>query len=187
MKPKVVALGLILFLLGLYTGVINPSLTLALSRSLGFTTISYKEEPLLPLTLININAKESVKIETDLPTNPDRIALVGSFEADGPLNFYFMDEEGLRAWESGLSARLYEAAITQTKYDLTIKLDNAGKYYAVFDNPQESRRSAVFKLNEKVLMYQVNSEVEILPQITLLIGFIFMLIGLKLGGKKKST
>ena len=189
MKPKVVAVGLILFLLGLYTGVINPSITLALSKSLGFTYTSYKEDPLFPLTLLSVNANGRVKVDIDLPSNPDRVAIVVGFEADGPLNFYLMDEDGLKAWESGNIARggIYAATIAQPKYNQTIELEKAGRYYAVFDNTQESRRSAIFAVSEKVLTYQVNSQMEILPQITLLIGFIILLIGLKLSGKKKST
>jgi len=189
LKPKVVAVGLILFLLGLYAGVINPSVALALSKSLGFTYTSYKEEPLLPLTLLSINATGRVKVDIDLPSNPDRVAILISFEADGPLNFYLMDEDGLKAWESGNMARggVYAAAIAQPKYNQTIELEKAGRYYAVFDNTQGSRRSVLFTLSEKVLTYQVNPQMEVLPQITLLIGFILILLGLKLGGKKKST
>ena len=194
MKPKVVALGLILFLIGLYTGVINTSVTLALSKSLGFTYTSYKEGPLLPLTLLSINAYGRAKVDIDLPSNPDRVAIVVSFEADGPVNFYLMDEDGLRAWEGGTIARggVYAAAIAQPKYNQslsnqTLPLQNAGRYYAVFDNTQESRRSVVLTVSEKVLTYHVNSQMEVLPQITLLIGFIILLIGLKLGSKKKST
>jgi uncharacterized membrane protein YiaA len=194
LKPKVVALGLILFLIGLYTGVINPSVTLALSKSLGFTYTSYKEGPLLPLTLLSINAYGRAKVDIDLPSNPDRVAIVVSFEADGPVNFYLMDEDGLRAWEGGTIARggVYAAAIAQPKYNQslsnqTLPLQNAGRYYAVFDNTQESRRSVVLTVSEKVLTYHVNSQMEVLPQITLLIGFIILLIGLKLGSKKKST
>ena|GEM_PF-2987729 len=187
MKPKIVAVGLILFLIGLYTGVVNPSVTLAVSKSLGFTSTSYKDEPLLPLTLLNVNAKDSVKVEIDLPSNPDRVAIVSSFVADGPLNFYLMDEEGLRAWERGSTARVYDAAIAQPKYNLTLKLEKAGKYYVVFENPQESRRNVVFTVSQRVLVYYVNTQMEILPQITLLIGFVITLIGLKLSGKKKPT
>lgn len=194
MKPKVVALGLILFLIGLYTGVINTSVTLALSKSLGFTYTSYKEGPLLPLTLLSINAYGRAKVDIDLPSNPDRVAILVSFEADGPVNFYLMDEDGLRAWEGGTIARggVYAAAIAQPKYNQslsnqTLPLQNAGRYYAVFDNTQESRRSVVLTVSEKVLTYHVNSQMEVLPQITLLIGFIILLIGLKLGSKKKST
>jgi uncharacterized membrane protein YiaA len=194
LKPKVVALGLILFLIGLYTGVINTSVTLALSKSLGFTYTSYKEGPLLPLTLLSINAYGRAKVDIDLPSNPDRVAIVVSFEADGPVNFYLMDEDGLRAWEGGTIARggVYAAAIAQPKYNQslsnqTLPLQNAGRYYAVFDNTQESRRSVVLTVSEKVLTYHVNSQMEVLPQITLLIGFIILLIGLKLGSKKKST
>lgn len=187
MKPKILAVGLILFLLGLYAGVINPSVTLAVSKSLGLAYTSYKDEPLIPLTLLNINANDSAKLEIDLPSNPDRVAILGSFVADGPLNFYLMDEEGLRAWEKGLTARVYDAAIAQPKYNLTLQLEKTGRYYAVFDNTQESRRSVVFTLSQKVLVYYANSQIESLPQITLLIGFIIILIGLKLGGKKKST
>ena len=185
MKPKVVAVGLILFLVGLYTGVINPSVTLALSKSLGFTYTSYNEEPILPLSLLSINEKDRVKVEIDLPDNPDRVAILVSFEADGPLNFYLMDEEGLKAWEKGLSARVYDAAIAQTKYNLTLSLEKVGRYYAVFDNTQESRRSVVFTLTQKVLIYSLNSQAEFLPQLAVLIGFIVILIGLKLGGKKR--
>jgi uncharacterized membrane protein YiaA len=194
LKPKVVALGLILFLIGLYTGVINTSVTLALSKSLGFTYTSYKEGPLLPLTLLSINAYGRAKVDIDLPSNPDRVAILVSFEADGPVNFYLMDEDGLRAWEGGTIARggVYAAAIAQPKYNQslsnqTLPLQNAGRYYAVFDNTQESRRSVVLTVSEKVLTYHVNSQMEVLPQITLLIGFIILLIGLKLGSKKKST
>jgi len=189
LKPKIVAVGLILFLVGLYTGVINPSVTLALSKSLGFTYTSYKEEPLLPLTLLSINEKDRVKVEIDLPNNPDRVAILISFEADGPLNFYLMDEDGLKAWESRNLARsgVYAAAIAQPNYNQTIELEEAGRYYAVFENAQESRRSVVFTISEKVLTHHMNSQMEILPQITLLIGFIVLLIGLKLGSKKKST
>jgi len=172
-------------MLGLYAGVINPSLTLAISKSLGFVNTSYKEEPLLPLTLINVNSKDSVKVEVDLPSNPNRIAITGSFIADGPLNFYLMDEEGLKAWAGGSTARVYDAAIFQQRYNLTINLERAGKYYAVFDNPQESRRSVIFTLSEKVMVYYADSQMEILPQITILIGFLLILIGLKLGGKRK--
>ena len=189
MKPKVVTVGLILFLVGLYTGVINPSVTLALSKSLGFTYTSYNEEPILPLSLLSLNEKDRVKVEIDLPDNPDRVAILVSFEADGPLNFYLMDEAGLRAWESRnlATSGVYAAAIAQPKFNQTIELEKAGRYYAVFDNTQESRRSVVFTVSEKVLTYHVNSQMEVLPQITLLIGFIILLIGLKLGGKKKST
>ena len=189
MRSKVVAVGLILFLIGLYAGVINPSATIALSNSLGFTYTSYKEEPLLPLTLISINARDIVKVDINLRSNPDRAAVLISFKADGPLNFYLMDEDGLKAWESGNIARggVYVAAIAQTKYNRTIDLEKAGRYYAVFDNTQESRRSVVLEVSEKVLTYQVSPQMEVLPQITLLIGFILILIGLKLRGKKKST
>jgi uncharacterized membrane protein YiaA len=189
LKPKVVAAGLILFLIGLYAGVINPSATIALSNSLGFTYTSYKEEPLLPLTLISINARDIVKVDINLRSNPDRASVLISFEADGPLNFYLMDEDGLKAWESGNIARggVYAAAIAQTKYNQTIELEKAGRYYAVFDNTQESRRSVVLEVSEKVLTYQVSPQMEVLPQITLLIGFILILIGLKLRGKKKPT
>ena len=185
MKPKVLVFGLILFMIGLYTGVINPSVTLAISKSIGFTSTSYRNEPLLPPTLLNVNAKDNVKVELDLPSNPDRVAIIGSFIADGPLNFYLMDEDGLKAWERGFSARVYDAAIAQTKYNITLSLERVGRYYAVFDNTQESRRSVVFTLNERLLIYSVNSGMEIVPQLTLLIGFIVILIGLKLGGKKQ--
>jgi hypothetical protein len=185
LKPKILVVGLILFIVGLYTGVINPSVTLALSKSLGLANTSYRNEPLIPLTLLNVNPKDSVKVEIDLPSNPDRVAIIGSFTADGLLNFYLMDEDGLGAWEKGLSARVYDAAIAQTKYNLTLSLEKLGKYYAVFDNTQESRRSVVFTLNQRVLIYSLNSQMDILPQLTVLIGFIVMLIGLKLGGKKE--
>jgi len=186
LKPKILIVGIVLFIVGLYVGVINPSVTLAISKSLGLTSTSYQDEPLLPLTLLNVNAKDSVKVEIDLPSNPNRVAIVGSFTADGPLNFYLMDEEGLKAWEKGLSARVYDAAIAQTKYNLTLSLEKVGRYYAVFDNTQESRRSVVFTLTQKVLIYSLNSQAEFLPQLAVLIGFIVILIGLKLGGKKQS-
>ena len=187
MKPKVFSLGLILFLIGLYTGVINPSVTFTILKSLGFTSTSYQNEPLLPLTLLSVNAKDSAKVEIELPYNPDRVAIVGSFEADGPLNFYFMDAEGLTAWQRGSMARPYSAALAQTKYNLTVTLEKAGKYYAVFENLDESKRSVIFTLNQRVMVYYVNSQMKVLPQLTLLIGFIITLIGIKLGSKKKST
>jgi hypothetical protein len=189
LKPKVVAVGLILSLIGLYTGVINPSVTMVLSKSLGFTYTCYKEEPLLPLTLLSINARDRAKVDINLQSNPDRAAVLISFEADGPLNFYLMDEDGLKAWESDNIARggVYAAVIAQTKYNQTIELEKAGRYYVVFDNTQESRRSVVLEVSEKVLTYQVSPQMEVLPQITLLIGFILILIGLKLRSKKKST
>lgn len=186
MKTKIIVAGVILLLIGLYTGLINPSVTVALGRQFGFTYTSYKEEPLIPLTLLRIGAKDSLRVEIQIPDNPDRDVVVGSYVADGQLNFYLMDEEGLSAWQKGSPARLFDAAISQGKYNLTLKLERAGRYYAVFENPQEIQRSVVFTLSQKVLTYHVDSKLEIVPQITLLLGFVLILVGLRIGGKKKS-
>ncbi|MEM3386986.1 MAG: hypothetical protein QXN08_04860 [Nitrososphaerales archaeon] len=187
MKTKIVVIGLVLFVIGLYAGVINPSITIDFGKSFGLTYTSTVEENLLPLTLLRINAKDSLKVEIEIPNNPDRVAIVGSYIADGQLNFYLMDEDGLNAWQKGSAARLYDAAISQAKYNLTLKLEEAGRYYAVFENPQESQRSVVFTLNQKVLTYHINEQMEIIPQLTVLIGFILIIIGLKIGGKKKTA
>ncbi len=186
MNAKILATGLVLFVIGLYAGVINPPLIIAVGKSFGFTYTSYVEETILPLTLLRIDAKGSLKVEIEVPNNPDRVAVVGSYIADGQLNFYLMDEEGVSAWQKGSAAHLYDAAISQTKYNLTLKL-RAGAYYAVFDNPQESQRSVVFTISQRVLTYHMNPQMEIVPQLTLLSGSILILIGLKMGGKKKST
>lgn len=186
MKPKILAIGLILFIIGLYTGVINPSLTVAISKSLGLTYTTTVDETLIPLTLLRIGAKDSSRVELELPNNPDRVAVVGSYTADGPLNFYLMDEEGLTAWQKFSPAHIYDAAISQAKYNLTLRLEKAGRYYAVFENPQEGQRSVVFTISQRLLTYHTNPQMDIIPQITLLLGFILILIGLKLGAKKET-
>ncbi len=185
MKTKVALVGAIILIIGLYTGIINPSSMLGLARGLGLTATSYKDENLIPLTLLRVNPRDSVVLSLDITNNAERASIVGRYTADGMVNFYLVDGEGLKSWQEKAQARLYAASIAQDRYNVTLSLERSGRYYVIFDNIDPDRpRNVVFSLDQKVAVYSLSPIVEVIPQAVVIIGFIILLIGLRLGGKK---
>ncbi len=186
MKTKIVILGVLLLISGLYFGFINPEIPEDFSNLLGIANISYHDEPILQKIVLRVHAFNYTTIPVNLPETfflGENIH--GWYKSDGALNFYVMNNQSYSEWMIGGTTNVYESAVAQSSFNFTLNIEKSDTYYVVFDNiASPDDKSVVFEILNKKSTVKTGQEIELLLQFITIIGLIMFLIGAKVGGKK---
>jgi hypothetical protein len=188
LKPRIVLIGVLFILVGVYLGIVNPTVTEHVALALGFYTITYHNDTVQPQILLRVNATGQI-----VPLNLTRTVLDGEnihgrYVSDEKLNFFLMNKESLQAWKANQSQiGVYLYAVAQSNYNFTTQINQSGEYYAVFANlPSHQSTTVVFEVDQRRALTLVSPEMELLPWIIIILGFIVFFIGLRIGSKKKT-
>ncbi len=181
MRPRVLILGLIPLVLGIYLNYWGTGAVSTFALSLG--NPSTKMEPHKPLLL---TVEPNNYTYTAIPISTDKLrTLQGSYAATGELSLYIMNRTEYEAWKKGKPTPVELSIISTTGRNFTLIPDSLGTYYIVLDNRMSDKaKSVTLSLIEEVRTVETSPLFNYLPLALVLIGIILVSLGLR--GRKKS-
>ncbi len=182
-RKKILTIGLLLVLAGIFTLVQDPHFLSPIAQALGLASHYQTENPILPPTLLAVPPANYTFLPADLNSNAQ---VQGSLEvADGhEVAFYVMDQGNFSQWRAGHPGAIILARPTAVSYNFTFTPTTSGTYYFVFDNQDTTRRVVIFSLNAVESVTLLNPIIQFAGYEILLLGILLSLLGIK-GGRKK--
>lgn len=184
-RTKILTIGLLLLLAGVFTLEQGPLFLNPIAQTLGLASHYQTEIPILPPTLIAVPPTNYTSLPADLRGGTQ---VEGALEVAGgyEIAFYVMDQGNFSQWRAGEPSAIILARPTVISSNFTFTPTTSSTYYFVFDNQDTSRRVVIFSLNTVENVTFLNPIIEFAGYEILLIGIILCLLGIR-GGKKHSA
>ncbi|MGA8857812.1 MAG: hypothetical protein WB643_11690 [Candidatus Bathyarchaeia archaeon] len=181
-RKKILTIGLLLFLAGVFTLEQGPLFLSPIAQTLGLASHYQTEIPVLPTTLIAVPATNYTALSVNLRGGTQ---VEGALEvADGhEVAFYVMDQGNFSQWRAGEPSAIILARPTVISSNFTFTPTTSSTYYFVFDNQDTARRVVIFSLNTVENATLLNPIIEFAGYEILLVGIILCLLGIKSGQK----
>jgi hypothetical protein len=182
MRRKLLTLGLLIILVGVYVLEQGPQMLAPMAEALGFVTYTQSVTSLMAPTLLEVPASSYTALSEPLNGN---VQVKGYLEvSDGrEIAFYVMNEGNFSEWRIGHPSAIVLAKPLAITYNFTFVPRTSGTYYFVFDNQDTVRRTVIFSLNTVEVRAVLSPVVEYAAYELLLVGIVFALLGVKTGKK----
>jgi len=181
-RKKILTVGLLLLLAGVFTLEQGPQFLSPIAQTLGLASHYQTEIPILPPTLIAVPPTNYTSLPADLTGG---IQVDGALEVSGghEVAFYVMDQGNFSKWRAGEPSAIILARPTIISSNFTFTPATSSTYYFVFDNQDTARRVIIFSLNTLKSVTLLNPIIEFASYEILLVGIILCLFGIKSGRK----
>jgi hypothetical protein len=182
MRRKLLTLGLLIILAGVYVLEQGPQMLAPIAGALGLVTYTQSVTSLMAPTLLEVPASNYTALSETLKGN---VQVRGYLEvSDGrEIAFYVMDEGNFSEWRIGRPSAIVLAKPLAITYNFTFAPRTSGTYYFVFDNQDTVRRTVIFSLNTVEVVAVLSPVVEYAAYELLLVGIVFAGLGVKTGKK----
>ena len=183
MRRTALALGLVLVLAAVFLLTQGTQILIPLSESFGLNSHYNKQDVILPPTLFSVPASNYTYTSTSLQSGSE---VTGSLEVSNgrQVAFYVMDQGNFSLWQRGRPSAVVLVQPVAISYNFTFSPPEAGTYYFIFNNQDNSPRSVSFTLSVVENLTVLNPFVQYAGIELLLIGAGLSYLGLK-GGRKK--
>jgi len=181
-RRKILTIGLLLLLTGVFTLEQGPLFLSPIAQTLGLASQYQTEVPILPPTLIAVPPTNYTSLPADLRGG---IQVDGALEVAGghEVAFYVMDQGNFSKWRAEEPSAIILARPTIISSNFTFTPATSSTYYFVFDNQDTARRVIIFRLNTVENTTLLNPILEFAGYEILLVGIILCLLGIKSGQK----
>ena len=184
-QRKILTIGLILILAGVFTIQQGPQFLSPVAQLLGLTSHVQTVNPILPSTLLSVPPSNYTFLSSDLSAD---VQVQGTLEVtDGrEIAFYVMDQGNFSLWRAGQPSTIILAKPTTISYNFTFTPTTSGTYFFIFDNQDTARRAVIFSLSSVENLTVLNPVVEFAGYETSLVGLILCLFGIGTGKKRET-
>ena len=182
MRRTSLAIGLVLVLAAVFLLSQGTQMLVPLSESFGLNSHYYKQNIVVPPTLFSIPASNYTYTSTNLQS-PSEVTGTLQVSNGRQVAFYVMDQGNFSLWQRGRPSAVVLVQPVAISYNFTFSPPEAGTYYFIFDNQDNSPRSVIFTLNVVENLTVLNPFVQYAGFELLLVGVGLTYLGLK-GGKK---
>jgi hypothetical protein len=184
-RRKILTIGLILIVAGVFTIEQGPQFLSPIAQSVGFASHVQAVNPILPPTLLPIPPSNYTSYSSNLSGG---VQVQGTLQVtDGrEIAFYVMDEGNFSLWREGRPSAIILARPTAISYNFTFTPTTSGTYFFVFDNQDTARRVVIFSLDSVENLTILNPIVEFSGYEVFLVGFALSVFGIRAGKKRES-
>jgi hypothetical protein len=183
MRKYMLMAGIVFLLVGIFVMNQGTQILTPLATGIGLTSHTTNQRVLIAPTLLAVGPESQTLISTSLDSGA---RVVGSFQvgAGRQMDFYIMNASGYRDWNAGRPAAIILAVLDAPSYKFNLTLGTAGSCYFIFENQENVRGTVVFQVNIMTDVFTINPVVEYVPFALLVVGILFLGLGVT-GGQKK--
>ena len=181
-RRKILTVGLLLLLAGVFTFEQGPLFLSPIAQTLGLASHYQTQVPILPTTLIAVPPTNYTSFPADLKGGTQ---VEGALEVAGghEIAFYVMDQGNFTQWRARQPSAVILARPTVISSNFTFTPTTSSTYYFVFDNLDTVGQVVIFSLNTVENVSFLNPIIEFAAYEILLVGIILCLLGIKTGQK----
>jgi hypothetical protein len=185
-RRKILTIGLLLLLAGVFTLEQGPMFLGPIAQTLGLASHSQTEVPILPTTILAVPSTNYTSLPADLRGGTQ---VEGALEVAGgqEVAFYVMDAGNFSRWRAGEPSAIILARPTVISSNFTFTPTTSSTYYFVFDNQDAARRVVIFSLNTVENVTLLSPIIQFAGYEILLVGIILCLVGIKSGQKHTAS
>ena len=182
MRRTVLAFGLLLVVAAVFLLNQGPQVLVPIAGTLGLTSHYVKETVILSPTLFSIPSSNYTYTSANLSSSSQ---VTGSLQVSNgrQVAFYVMNQGNFSLWQRRLPSAVVLFQPVAISYNFTFSPPTAGTYFFIFDNQDNSPRSAVFNLNLIEDVAVVSPFVRYAGLEVLIVGAVLSYLGLR-GGRK---
>ena len=185
MRWRVLSLGLLIIVAGLYVFKQGPQILTPIAEVTGQISGGVSVTPVVSSTLLSVPASNYTYVIANLRGNVKTNGLI-QVEGGSEVGFYVMDSGNFTQWHHGNPTAIALAEPDVTNYNFTFVPTVDGAYYFVFSNQDASHKNVIFSLNAITYTSTPSPFVQYAAFELILVGILFVIIGINTGKKSRS-
>jgi len=185
LRKTIVTIGLLLILTGVFLQSYGSSTLVHVATITGLVTHVEVENPIVPTTLVPVQASNFTYVSADLVAGT---MIRGTVQVEGEreIGFYVMDEGNFSEWRNGRPANILLAKPLTISSNFTLTPNTSATYFFIFDNQDRDGRVIVFNVNSIQDVTVLPAAIQYLDYELFLVGMLLTILGIKTGRKSKT-